>query len=354
MKYLPLIVSTLAILATPTYAEQTNTKIEPKASSAPKQSIIRANPIKREPPKYPNSARRKGQEGWVRLSYVIEPDGSVSNAFVVDSSGLKSFEHSAIKSITQWQFEPAKENGKPIQQCVNSIQLDYTMPASDKPNVRRRFANKYKKVLKILEQKNHKLAQQLLNEMGQSSRHSLYEDRLYWQLNAFYHQDIGDENKALSHFKRAAYLVHNKPDQLYLNVAENTFRLQLKLRLYSDALTTFYRLKTPPQASEFIERLKPYKQRIVEFINTDSSFSVPLVVGERGFARYALARHAFELHDVKGQIDKIEVFCKNKKNTFDYSENSAWTIPQSWGRCSLYVYGSQQATFNIVEHPKST
>ena len=60
-----------------------------------------------------------------------------------------------------------------------------------------------------------------------------------------------------------------------------------------------------------------------------------------------------QLNDVTGTIDKIELFCDNKQNSFTYAADSSWTIPKSWGQCSLYVYGTKDTRFNVVEHPKT-
>ncbi len=50
-----------------------------------------ARPIEQTPPKYPKSAQRRDQEGWVDVSYVVQPDGAVTDPIVDDSSGITAF-----------------------------------------------------------------------------------------------------------------------------------------------------------------------------------------------------------------------------------------------------------------------
>jgi len=60
-------------------------------------TIIDAKPITRLPPKYPINEARAGRDGWVVMSYIIEPNGSTSNVLIEDSSGSKGFEKKRVK-----------------------------------------------------------------------------------------------------------------------------------------------------------------------------------------------------------------------------------------------------------------
>jgi len=53
---------------------------------------------------YPEEARRKNIDGTVVLRFVVEADGSVSDATVV--SGPEELQEAAIDAVKQWRFEP--------------------------------------------------------------------------------------------------------------------------------------------------------------------------------------------------------------------------------------------------------
>jgi TonB family protein len=347
MKFRFLLLSSL--LSTAIYAE------ESAPSSKLIESIVPAKPVKRVGPVYPIGAQRNGHEGWVRLSFVIEPDGSVSNTFVTDSSGRKAFEHSALKAVEQWQFTPATDkDGNAIQQCVHSIQMDYTMENNNKSaGATRRFRGKYKTIVGAFDAKDFEKARQLLDVMGESKKFNMYEDQLYWQLKGYYYQYIGDDKNALANFNRSSYRLDGISDQSYLTILDNIFTLQLKQNLLADALSTYAKIEATQNNEQTLTRLKPYQQRINTLIEGNNAFSVPATIGERGFVHYKLARSQFELSNIQGQVDTLKVFCDNKQNTFSYAADSAWTIPASWGRCSLYVHGNKETTFNIIELPKN-
>ena len=87
-------------------------------------TVIKAQPIERTPPKYPINAARLKQEGWVQVSFVIGDDGKVLDPIVTDSSGISSLEKAALKSVSKWQYSPATRDGEAIEQCQTQVKLE--------------------------------------------------------------------------------------------------------------------------------------------------------------------------------------------------------------------------------------
>ncbi|MCJ8272210.1 MAG: energy transducer TonB [Psychrosphaera sp.] len=303
LRLLPLIMSSL--LSTSVYAGQS----VPVPSSKLVESTDLAKPIVRVEPKYPNSALGKGHEGWVSLSFVVEPDGSVSNAFVTDSSGFKDFEGSALRAVNQWKYSPAvDQDGNAIQQCVNSLRISFSLSGDKAEGASGRFRGRYNDIQAAFDAKDYKKSKQLLIDMSNMRRFSLYEDRQYWQLKGYHAQYTGDDKSALSHFKRASTRVRNSTDEFELTLLSNIFILELKQNLFADALSTYQQLEKTKGSEKTLERFKPYQQKIAAIIAGDKIFSVPSTIGERGFAQYKLARNQFEIGKVQGKVDKIKVF----------------------------------------------
>ena len=74
------------------------------AETAPAEvkSITAFTPAKtltRVDPKYPVSAARKGHEGWVKMSYVIDEQGNVQDPIVEDHGGNKAFKQKALTAL---------------------------------------------------------------------------------------------------------------------------------------------------------------------------------------------------------------------------------------------------------------
>jgi TonB family protein len=73
-------------------------------------------PSSKRPPKYPPEARADAIQGSVILQALIQADGSITEltALHVDPEGYQPFVDAAIEAVSQWQYEPATRNGKPV------------------------------------------------------------------------------------------------------------------------------------------------------------------------------------------------------------------------------------------------
>jgi TonB family protein len=69
--------------------------------------------IKRTQPIYPANARFKGAEATVILQFVVDTNGKVRDAKVVQTSG-EEFNAPAIEALLHWTFKPAKLKGQPV------------------------------------------------------------------------------------------------------------------------------------------------------------------------------------------------------------------------------------------------
>jgi protein TonB len=71
---------------------------------------LRLNP---KPP-YPNDALLRGIEGRVVLRVAIAADGQVQRVAIEDSSGVASFDQSALATVRTWRFTPARRRGAAV------------------------------------------------------------------------------------------------------------------------------------------------------------------------------------------------------------------------------------------------
>lgn len=86
-------------------------------------------PLQRIPPQYPRDAARGGITGWVQLEVLVNADGSVRSAKVVDAKPRGIFEASAVQAVMRWKFKPKIENGKPVEQR-GSQKIEFNLNAA--------------------------------------------------------------------------------------------------------------------------------------------------------------------------------------------------------------------------------
>lgn len=64
-------------------------------------------PVHAAAPVYPSDALMSGKEGWVRLAFTIQHDGSVADVRVVESEPGRLFNAAATRALERWRFDPA-------------------------------------------------------------------------------------------------------------------------------------------------------------------------------------------------------------------------------------------------------
>lgn len=92
---------------------------ELKAARDPQSNIVSAASLKRTRmvnPVYPESARKRGVEGWVELAFTVTPTGTVEDVEVRNASPADVFDDAAIRAIRGWRFEPVERNGGRVAQ----------------------------------------------------------------------------------------------------------------------------------------------------------------------------------------------------------------------------------------------
>lgn len=80
-----------------------------------------AQPILRIPPIYPRRAKILKKEGFVKLQLLINKNGLVKKAIILESKPKSLFDDAALQSVSGWKFKPKQINGKKVVQMVEQI-----------------------------------------------------------------------------------------------------------------------------------------------------------------------------------------------------------------------------------------
>lgn len=103
-----------------------------REQSAQQNSIVSAASLKRTRtvnPAYPESARKRGVEGWVELAFTVTPNGTVEDIEVRNASPADVFDDAATRALRQWRFEPIERDGQKISQRA-MVRLRFEQPKS--------------------------------------------------------------------------------------------------------------------------------------------------------------------------------------------------------------------------------
>ena len=64
---------------------------------------------------------------------------------------------------------------------------------------------------------------------------------------------------------------------------------------------------------------------------------------------HELTRRTFAIGDLEGDLRRVNVECDRQAAEFEYSLESEWTLPESWGTCAVMVSGRRDTEFVLYE-----
>jgi protein TonB len=80
-------------------------------------------------PMYPREAALKGQEGWVKVEFIITAAGTVKNPKVIDADPPRVFNREALRAILKWKFKPRVVDGVAVDRPATQT-IDFNLDQS--------------------------------------------------------------------------------------------------------------------------------------------------------------------------------------------------------------------------------
>ncbi len=130
---------------------------------------------------------------------------------------------------------------------------------------------------------------------------------------------------------------------------------ELKLSQYSAALETYDVLKKYPDALEENKQLVAAVSQLRDHIQRNKILAVPGEISANGGLMagwsYHLLRREFAFDVIRGELQNLALRCDWTAFTDEITLDVAWQIPDSWGKCQLFVNGAVGSTFRLFEYP---
>ena len=310
--------------------------------------------IQKFAPQFPRQELREGREGWAVVSYVVDTQGNVVNAVIDDSSGSRYFERAAIAAALKAKYEPATLNGEAIESCNNANMFTFEFqnsdgsPSNDGGSRRYRTANNA--AVEAYQQANWTEFSAAVAELAEISRGSFYEEANFQMLNGLDLELRNEPTEALKAYQKA---VNWGVERLSMDnaavVVKQGFALLLDTEDYVGAVDWAAGIpeewREVPQIMEVIALGDQINAQLEqrEYVVVNAS------LGERGAWSKKLARPVFELAVNEGEVSAFELRCSGKFKRYDYTGQGAFTIPSSWGECSLRLEGSTNANVSVYQ-----
>lgn len=327
-----------------------------QSAGGPRYAGTRAEVIDQSPPKYPSGSKRRSQEGWVMLSFVIRKNGRVADPLIEDSSGESDFDKSALKAVKGWRYEPATLDGEPVEQRQTRLVLTFAMDLPRR-GASLRFREGYGRATEALSAGDFEGAELEWRSLADFDGWNLYEVARLWALYGLIGEAAGDPVKALTGLERAtrggvAYLERD----FYEAALRKIFALKLQADDHAGALIAYSRLRRQTGALDGHPEIDQAAAAVRELAAGDQVISVQGtladVAGTPLWTRRLLRRQV-ALEAIRGKLKQVDFRCEWGRAVYKPEEGVTWTLPAGWGDCDVYLTGRRGARFTLRELPAS-
>lgn len=299
---------------------------------------------------YPMSAAAHWKEGWVVVSFCIDATGKVHTPVIERSSGAPEFERAALKALPGWIYEPARRDGQAIETCRVSVRLTFGMEGIPL-GARRSYATRWKAASRLIDEGKVSEAKTIVDALTAENN---YESARIALIRARIAANTGDTKQQLADLRAALWQPKSLEPPVRRNVRRQIFALELQHRDWAAAHDTYRDL------ADDVDKLSEAETRAGDQL-------AALVTGDQALATDAelecrcdkangepiwsarLLRREFGFSDATGKIDRFELRCTGTRFSAKFDTESAWTVPASWGDCTLFVFGEEGAKFRLVE-----
>jgi len=315
-----------------------------------------AKPVEQAAPGYPGSLEKSGQEGWVRMHFVVTPEGQAIDPIIVDSSGGPAFEGEARSAATSWRFTPPASGTEDAHNLVN-IRSEVR---SSRDSATKSFRRQHERIVLDLVHEKNDAAREKMDELYTSGGFNTYESTMLWLMMGRVEGVEDNDASKLEYYRRA--LAVSTPRTLRienkLNLLEKIFQLEVQFGYYSAALQTFRTLKTASGKVDVNAELAARAAEIQALVDSDEDIVAHAAVynpcdcaaGEPLWY-YKPVRRTFSFAKLNGNVTRFEARCENQRVQGSVETGTEWTLAPEWGSCRVFVFGDDGATFEFVEHP---
>ena len=314
---------------------------------------VAATPIEQANPAYPSKGLRRGQEGWVRMSFVVTPGGEAVDPVIIDATGGVTFEQSVREVLSKWQFEPP---GSALAGNVVDVRFDMyrgrDMATSN-------FMRRYQRIMTHLHHDETEEARSQVDATSALGGWNLYESTMLCLMLGRVDGAEGNFTGKLENYRRALGVSNRRSldGEDRRDLLSKMFDLEYERGQYAAAGRTLALLKKEfgsekevavlqEQATEMTRRLDgpdPITANATIYNPCDCAAGEPLW-------SYQPVRRTFSFASLSGNVERFEARCDRDRLQGPVEADKRWTLPEDAGSCRVFVFGDDGASFDFVEH----
>lgn len=318
-------------------------------AAAGAQEVSPPVPLEQAQPEMPTNQFGGPIEGWVKVRYVVLADGTTSEVRIIEAMPPSLPTRRLASVVEGWKFTPAEAAGQPIDWHNNESVIVFDaddVPLEPSPF----FAQSYVEIIELIGEQQFEQALRQNEQLLHTRAQRLNEIGLAQAQAAIVNVALENLQDAYEAILRATDpRVPTLQDAELADALRYRFLLALELGHYADSLETRERLEALGALLEE-DPVIAQADAISEALKSDAAILVKGRVQREPWS-YTPTRRTFTFAEIEGSVRNIELECDRRKAVLDFSPEAEWSIPESWGACTLFVNARRNTTFSLVEFP---
>jgi TonB family protein len=286
-------------------------------------------------------------EGWVVLRYTVLPDGKTADVRVVDRMPPTLVDRAAVSAVEAWTFEPATSDGTAVEWLNNesAVVFDLEMVPLEPSTF---YLPAYREADALLKEGEYDKALKRNEGMLTTQTSRLGEIGLAQMQRAAIHVALGDVHAAYAAILRATdpRVPTLSPTDLKAALQYRN-ALELELGDAAGALATFAR-RNEIEAVPPDDPMAAQAAAIEQALGSDAPIAIKAKILDDSWT-HVPTRRTFAISGVTGEIEGIQVECDRRGAELEFAVDTEWTLPETWGACTLIVEGDRDAEFVLYE-----
>ena len=314
-------------------------------------SKVRAVPTVQPAPSFPGGDLRTGQEGWVRINFIVSDDGRAIDPIIVDSVGGEPFETAALQTLNDWRFEPAA-SGEEIGN--NQIDMRFEIYRG-RELATSNFMRRYRRIVTHLFNEETTEARYQTNQAVELGGWNLYESVMLNLMVGRVEGQEGDLAEKLEFYRRALGVASNAAlnGKDRRDVLSRIFEAEHSLGQYGSALQTAEALAAERASKSALQaRIDEIKSRIANESRIVAKCQLAAAcdcASGRALSVYQPARQQFSFANLEGEVRNFEIRCDASRTGAPVETGRTYSLPADGENCSVYVFGDDGARFDLIE-----
>lgn len=316
---------------------------------------VEPEPVRQANPDYPSRVR-SGQEGWVRVNFMIMADGRAANPIIVNSVGGAVFEESVIARVPEWRFEPT---GETLANNTTEVRFEIH---DGRDLATSNFLRRYRRTVRHLFNEEYMEARTSVDQAAELGGWNLYESTMLWLMIGRVEGAEGNSMRKLDAYRRALGVSNARSldGEDRRELLRRLFELEMEHSQYAAADRTLRRLRREAGSKTDLEKIAELVAVLEEHLAGDAALAARATLYNPGGGAdgrplwtYVPARRTFSFAALSGNVERFEVRCERDRLEGPVDAGKAWSLPNGASDCRVFVFGEQGASFEFVEHNES-